>query len=164
MRVPIYEYECERCQHRFEIMQRFSERPLKKCEECGGPVHKILSAPGLVFKGSGWYVTDYANPERKKAADAAWYAANPERAKAIHAAATAKLYARRRASGPLRGRQPLVGPSADPADSRFRAGGRTGTGAKDWESTPGNRHSELPSAARKSLVASTASDPVTRSG
>jgi putative FmdB family regulatory protein len=67
MRVPIYEYECERCQHRLEIMQRFRDRPLKKCEECGGPVHKVLSAPGLVFKGSGWYVTDYANPERKKA-------------------------------------------------------------------------------------------------
>lgn len=67
MGVPIYEYECERCQHRFEIMQKFSDRPLKKCEKCGGPVHKVLSAPGLLFKGSGWYVTDYANPERKKA-------------------------------------------------------------------------------------------------
>ncbi len=65
--MPIYEYECERCQHRFEIMQKFSDRPLKKCEKCGGPVLKVLSAPGLVFKGSGWYVTDYANSERKKA-------------------------------------------------------------------------------------------------
>jgi putative FmdB family regulatory protein len=67
MRVPIYEYECDRCQHRFEVMQKFSDRPLKKCEKCGGPVHKLLSAPGLVFKGTGWYVTDYANSERKKA-------------------------------------------------------------------------------------------------
>lgn len=67
MRVPIYEYECDRCQHRFEVMQKFSDRPLKKCEKCGGPVHKLLSAPGLVFKGTGWYVTDYASPERKKA-------------------------------------------------------------------------------------------------
>ncbi|OGB92175.1 MAG: transcriptional regulator [candidate division NC10 bacterium RIFCSPLOWO2_12_FULL_66_18] len=65
--MPIYEYECERCQHRFEIMQKFSDRPLKKCEKCGGPVQKVLSAPGLVFKGSGWYVTDYANSDRKKA-------------------------------------------------------------------------------------------------
>lgn len=65
--MPIYEYECERCQHRFEVMQRFSDRPLKKCEKCGGPVRKLLSAPGLLFKGSGWYVTDYATPERKKA-------------------------------------------------------------------------------------------------
>jgi putative FmdB family regulatory protein len=65
--VPIYEYECECCKHRFEIMQKFSDRPVKKCEKCGGPVHKVLSAPGLVFKGSGWYVTDYANSDRKKA-------------------------------------------------------------------------------------------------
>lgn len=65
--MPIYEYECEKCHHRFEIMQRFSDRPLKKCDKCGGPVHKVLSAPALVFKGAGWYVTDYANPERKKA-------------------------------------------------------------------------------------------------
>lgn len=67
MGVPIYEYECERCQHRFEIMQKFSDRPVKKCGKCGGLVHKVLSAPGLVFKGSGWYVTDYANSDRKKA-------------------------------------------------------------------------------------------------
>lgn len=68
--MPIYEYECERCHHRFEIMQKFSDRPLKKCEKCGGPVQKLLSAPGLVFKGSGWYVTDYANSDRKKAMQA----------------------------------------------------------------------------------------------
>lgn len=68
--MPIYEYECERCHHRFEIMQKFSDRPLKKCEKCGGPVQKVLSAPGLVFKGSGWYVTDYATSERKKAMQA----------------------------------------------------------------------------------------------
>jgi len=65
--VPIYEYECECCKQRFEIMQKFSDRPVKKCAKCGGPVHKVLSAPGLVFKGSGWYVTDYANSDRKKA-------------------------------------------------------------------------------------------------
>jgi len=67
MHVPIYEYECERCQHRLEVMQKFSDRPLKKCEKCGGPVHKVLSAPALLFKGTGWYVTDYANSDRKKA-------------------------------------------------------------------------------------------------
>ena len=65
--MPIYEYQCEECDHRFEVMQKFSDRPLKKCEKCGGPVHKVLSAPGLLFKGSGWYVTDYANSDRKKA-------------------------------------------------------------------------------------------------
>ena len=67
MYVPIYEYECESCDERFELMQKFSDKPVKKCPKCGGAVHKVLSAPALLFKGSGWYVTDYASPERKKA-------------------------------------------------------------------------------------------------
>jgi putative FmdB family regulatory protein len=65
--VPIYEYECESCDERFELMQKFSDKPVKKCPKCGGAVHKVLSAPALVFKGSGWYVTDYASADRKKA-------------------------------------------------------------------------------------------------
>lgn len=65
--VPIYEYECEACHHKFEVIQKISDKPIKKCVLCEGKVHKIFSAPGLLFKGSGWYVTDYANPERKKA-------------------------------------------------------------------------------------------------
>jgi putative FmdB family regulatory protein len=68
--LPIYEYECEACNHKFEVIQKVSDKPIKKCVLCQGKVHKILSAPGLLFKGSGWYVTDYANPERKKAMDA----------------------------------------------------------------------------------------------
>ena len=67
MYVPIYEYECESCDERFELMQKFSDKPVKKCPKCGGAVHKMLSAPALLFKGTGWYVTDYASPERKKA-------------------------------------------------------------------------------------------------
>jgi putative FmdB family regulatory protein len=65
--VPIYEYECESCDERFELMQKFSDKPVKKCPKCGGAVHKVLSAPALLFKGTGWYVTDYASAERKKA-------------------------------------------------------------------------------------------------
>ena len=65
--VPIYEYECDACDERFELMQKFSDKPVKKCPKCGGAVHKVLSAPALLFKGSGWYVTDYASAERKKA-------------------------------------------------------------------------------------------------
>ena len=65
--MPIYEYECESCDVRFELMQKFSDKPVKKCPKCGGTVHKVLSAPALVFKGTGWYVTDYASAERKKA-------------------------------------------------------------------------------------------------
>jgi putative FmdB family regulatory protein len=58
--VPIYEYECTRCKHRFEKLQRFSDPPADECPACGGPVSQMLSAPAIQFKGSGWYVTDYA--------------------------------------------------------------------------------------------------------
>ena len=58
--MPLYEYECEGCSHRFEKIQKFSDKMLKKCPECGGPIEQMISAPAVQFKGSGWYVTDYA--------------------------------------------------------------------------------------------------------
>jgi putative FmdB family regulatory protein len=58
--MPLYEYQCKKCHHRFERIQKFSDRPMKKCPDCGGPVEQLVSAPAVQFKGSGWYVTDYA--------------------------------------------------------------------------------------------------------
>lgn len=58
--MPLYEYECRKCKHRFEKIQKFSDPPEKKCPKCGGPVEQVLSAPAVQFKGTGWYVTDYA--------------------------------------------------------------------------------------------------------
>jgi len=58
--MPIYEYKCHRCGEKFEIRQRISAEPLKIHENCGGEVEQVISAPALHFKGSGWYVTDYA--------------------------------------------------------------------------------------------------------
>src|SRR5262249_17718057 len=58
--MPLYEYQCKKCGHRFEKIQKFSDKPVKKCPECGGPVEQVISAPAVQFKGSGWYVTDYA--------------------------------------------------------------------------------------------------------
>ena len=57
--MPLYEYECKKCGHRFEKIQKFSARMVKKCPECGGVVEQMISAPAVQFKGSGWYVTDY---------------------------------------------------------------------------------------------------------
>src|ERR1700689_5893171 len=57
--MPLYEYECKKCHHRFEKIQKFSDPILKKCPECGGPIEQMISAPAVQFKGSGWYVTDY---------------------------------------------------------------------------------------------------------
>ena len=58
--MPLYEYECEACGQRFEEIQSFSDPPVEKCPVCGGPVRKLMSMPAFQFKGSGWYITDYA--------------------------------------------------------------------------------------------------------
>jgi putative FmdB family regulatory protein len=58
--MPLYEYLCGSCGHRFERIQKFSDAPLTECPSCGGPVEKLPSSPAIQFKGSGWYITDYA--------------------------------------------------------------------------------------------------------
>lgn len=63
--MPLYEYECEACGHRFELIRKFSDEPLAICEACGkGPVNKLPSSPAIQFKGSGFYITDYAQKGR----------------------------------------------------------------------------------------------------
>ena len=64
--MPLYEYQCKKCRHKFEKIQKFSDPPVKKCPECGGGVEKLLHAPGVQFKCSGWYVTDYAGKSSAK--------------------------------------------------------------------------------------------------
>ncbi len=58
--MPLYEYRCESCAHRFERIQKFSDPPVETCPQCSGAVKKLLSSPAIQFKGTGWYVTDYA--------------------------------------------------------------------------------------------------------
>ena len=67
--MPLYEYECKKCGHRFEKIQKFSDKMVKKCPECGGQVEQMISAPAVQFKGSGWYVTDYAKKSSTPAAE-----------------------------------------------------------------------------------------------
>lgn len=59
--MPLYEYQCLSCGNVSEVIQRMSDDPLSTCDRCGGELKKLLSAPAFQFKGSGWYVTDYAN-------------------------------------------------------------------------------------------------------
>ncbi len=62
--MPLYEYRCENCGRTFELIQKFSDPPAEHCPNCGkGPVHKLLSSPAIQFKGTGWYVTDYAKKD-----------------------------------------------------------------------------------------------------
>src|SRR5437868_15458022 len=64
--MPIYEYRCKKCGARTEAMQKFTDKPLTKCRKCGGRLEKLLSAPAIQFKGTGWYVTDYAGKKAEK--------------------------------------------------------------------------------------------------
>lgn len=61
--MPLYEYLCDACGHRFETIRKFSDPPLETCPKCGGPVNKLQSAPAFHLKGSGWYITDYARKD-----------------------------------------------------------------------------------------------------
>lgn len=58
--MPLYDYRCDKCDETFEVLQKFSDEPLKVHEGCGGQVERLISPPALQFKGTGWYVTDYA--------------------------------------------------------------------------------------------------------
>ncbi len=74
--MPVYEYECTKCGDHQEVFQKLSDRPLKKCSHCSGRLNKLISHSAFHLKGSGWYVTDYANasksaasPEKKPAGE-----------------------------------------------------------------------------------------------
>ena len=58
--MPLYEYECQNEGNRFEVIQKFSDAPVTVCPTCGGPVRRLISSPAIQFKGTGWYITDYA--------------------------------------------------------------------------------------------------------
>ena len=68
--MPTYEYQCKECAHRFEVFQQMTQAPLKTCPECHGPLHRLIGkGAGFIFKGSGFYTTDYRSrgyKEREK--------------------------------------------------------------------------------------------------
>jgi putative FmdB family regulatory protein len=62
--MPLYEYQCDACGRRFELIRKFSDPPLDACPTCGGAVHKLASSPAIQFKGSGFYITDYPKKDQ----------------------------------------------------------------------------------------------------
>ena len=68
--MPLYEYRCESCEHQFEVIQKFSDPHVSICPKCGGgPVVKLISSPAFTFKGTGFYITDYARKDQGKSGD-----------------------------------------------------------------------------------------------
>jgi putative FmdB family regulatory protein len=61
--MPTYEYRCDSCRKNFEVFQKITEDPLKKCEDCGGSVQRLVNASHFILKGNGWYKTDYASKD-----------------------------------------------------------------------------------------------------
>src|SRR4030067_3865003 len=64
--MPIYEYECIKCKKHHDIMRKITEKPLTKCPDCGGKMHKLISNTSFVLKGTGWYASDYPSDKKKK--------------------------------------------------------------------------------------------------
>lgn len=69
--MPLYEYQCDACAYRFEQIQRFSDPLVTTCPKCEGSVQKLVSSPAIQFKGTGWYVTDYARKDKKESSGTA---------------------------------------------------------------------------------------------
>ena len=69
--MPTYTYQCDSCGHGFEAVQRFADDPLSECPECGAPIRRVIQPVGVVFKGSGWYITDSRPKSTGEGADAA---------------------------------------------------------------------------------------------
>ena len=97
--MPLYEYECEACGKRFELIRKFSDPVVESCFTCGGSVRKLLSSPAIQFKGTGWYITDYArkasasSPASSESADASKSAATSESSSSTTAAAASSTSA-----------------------------------------------------------------------
>jgi putative FmdB family regulatory protein len=88
--MPIYEYECKKCKAHIEVFQKIADKPPVKCRKCGGRLEKMFSASAIQFKGSGWYVTDYADNGKKAAAKADTETSSPDDKKSDKADKKAK--------------------------------------------------------------------------
>ena len=115
--MPLYEYECDACAHRFERIQKFSDALVTTCPECGGAVRKLPSSPAIQFKGTGWYVTDYA---KKKPAEA-------------EAAGNGKETGKRKDADSAAESKSSSSPSASP-ESKGSTGSKTGSSSSSASS------------------------------
>jgi putative FmdB family regulatory protein len=85
LKLPLYEYVCTQCGQHIEKIQKFSDHPLTKCEKCGGKLKRLVSSPAIQFKGSGWYVTDYARKPSAATANTSAGSGNGDKGKASEA-------------------------------------------------------------------------------
>lgn len=109
--VPIYEYLCRDCAYKFELKQSMKDEPVAACTRCGKTVSRIISPPAIMFKGSGWYVTDYSDKLKPPAGESSGSASSPKNDSTDSASATT----------------PAPAPATAPAPSTTASGNATGT-------------------------------------
>ncbi len=136
--MPIYEYVCQGCEDRFEIKQGFNDAPISSCSKCGEAVTKIISAPAIMFKGSGWYVTDYSDklkpPTQAEGGDKAPDGKKDEKEQKATKEATPAPAATEASSG-------SSSPSPAPASSNASSGSST-TSSSSTSSSPSSTASK----------------------
>src|SRR5436305_1116502 len=111
--MPLYEYQCKKCSHRFEKIQKFSDRLVKKCPKCGGTVEQMISAPAVQFKGTGWYVTDYANKSSSKSGEGI-----PESSAKTESGEKSESKAERKSEGKSSGDKPKAEPAGNKSSAK----------------------------------------------
>ena len=127
--MPIYEYLCQSCQHQFEVKQKFSDDPILSCVQCGQAVRKIISAPAIMFKGSGWYVTDYS--DKMKAPD------QPSSVESTNKSANDKPDQKTQPAASNQSASPASSTAGSPAGGNGDAGSKaSSTAAASTTSTP----------------------------
>ena len=86
--MPTYEYLCQECSYKFELKQSMKDEPVATCAQCGKPVNRIISAPAIMFKGSGWYVTDYSDKMKPPTGESSDSTSSPTKETAESASTT----------------------------------------------------------------------------
>lgn len=130
--MPLYEYQCDSCGHRFEALQKFSDPPLATCPKCGEALRKLLAAPAFQLKGTGWYVTDFAKKDGSSASGTAGKSSESQKSDAGSASKTGEAPASGGAS------QSSSSGSSGSTGSTGSTGGSTSTSAS---ATTGNKSS-----------------------
>ncbi len=125
--MPLYEYECQSCTKRFEIRQRVDEEPIKVCPTCGGPTRRVFHPVGIIFKGSGWYVTD----SRKSDSSSTPAASSSDKTSETNASSTNK--------------ESASTPSTDKGSSSSSSGDGKSSDSKSGESKSSESKSTTPS-------------------
>ena len=131
--MPLYEYQCTECGQKTEVLQRFEDAPLAVCPACGGAVKKLISSPAFQFKGSGWYVTDYARKGGSAAGREAGSGDSPAGAAGTDGAAGAATGAGAAGAGEAPAK---AAESAAPAEAKAESGSSSKEAAKPAPSKP----------------------------